>query len=225
LEAVIFDLDGTLLNRNASLIKFIDDQYERYKSELRLVDKEYYKNRFIELDCRGYVRKDRVYKQLLQELKITALAAEDLMEDYITNFKHSCVPFPNLHDVLDKLQRMEIKLGLISNGKGQFQLDNLIEMGIHDYFDTILISESVGLRKPDPRIFQKGLENLSVSAENSIFVGDHPEADVQAARNAGMIGVWKRDDYWGYAEADFIIDELRELLVIIEGGVNRYGRF
>jgi FMN phosphatase YigB (HAD superfamily) len=40
LEAVIFDLDGTLLNRNASLIKFIDDQYERYKSELRLVDKE-----------------------------------------------------------------------------------------------------------------------------------------------------------------------------------------
>lgn len=224
MEAVFFDLDGTLMDRNASLIKFIDDQYERYKNELRMVDKEIYKSRFIELDCRGYVWKDRVYKQLLQELKITGLEAENLLEDYVTNFKQSCVPFPNLHDVLDKLQRMGIKLGVISNGKGQFQRDNLIELGIHDYFDTVLISESVGLRKPDPRIFKKALENLSVSAENSIFVGDHPEADVQAARNAGMISVWMRDDYWGYAEADYIIDDLRELLVIIEEGVNRYGR-
>jgi putative hydrolase of the HAD superfamily len=48
--------------------------------------------------------------------------------------------------------------------------------------------------------------------------------DIPDARNAGMIGVWKRDDYWGYAEADYIIDDLRELLVIIEEGVNRYGR-
>lgn len=224
MEAVFFDLDGTLLDRNASLIKFIDDQYERYKNELRMVDKEFYKSRFIELDCRGYVWKDRVYKQLLQELKITGLEAENLLEDYATNFKQSCVPFPNLHDVLDKLQRMGIKLGVISNGKGQFQRDNLIELEIHDYFDTVLISESVGLRKPDPRIFKKALENLSVSAENSIFVGDHPEADVQAARNAGMISVWKRDDYWGFAEADYVIDDLKELLVIIEEGVNQYGR-
>jgi putative hydrolase of the HAD superfamily len=39
-----------------------------------------------------------------------------------------------------------------------------------------------------------------------------------------MIGVWKRDDYWGFAEADYVIDDLKELLVIIEEGVNRYGR-
>ncbi|WP_245804802.1 HAD family hydrolase [Halobacillus hunanensis] len=53
--------------------------------------------------------------------------------------------------------------------------------------------------------------------EESIFVGDHPEKDVQAAQRLGMKGVWKRDHHWaGDFQADYIIDDLAELLTIIK---------
>jgi len=216
IKAVFFDLDGTLLDRNASLVKFIDDQYERYIKELSLIDKHHFIKRFLELDYRGYVWKDRVYSQLLQEMKITELMWEELLKDYLVNFKHSSVPFRNVQKVLETLHQMGIKLGLISNGKRQFQRDNLNALGIAGYFDTILISEEVGLRKPDPMIFQMGLDHLSVSAAESIFVGDHPENDVKAARDAGMLGIWKRDEYWMEAEADFTINDLYEIVAIVQ---------
>ncbi len=224
IEAIFFDLDGTLLDRDASLVKFIEDQYNRFQPELSLIAKQRYKNRFIELDAHGYVWKDKVYRQLLQELNITSVITEELLEDYITNFKHSCIEFPNLHEVLRKLQQMGLKLGIISNGRSQFQLDNIKALGIEGYFDSILISEKVGLRKPDPLIFQKGLEELAVTASHSIFVGDHPENDVNASRRIGMIGIWKRDDYWNRVEADFIIEDLEELPGIISKGVVLLGR-
>lgn len=222
IEAVFFDLDGTLLNREASLVKFIEAQYDRFQSELSGIDKQVYKDRFIELDARGYVWKDKVYRQLLEEFSIAALTWEELLEDYIMNFKHSCTGFNKLLEVLGKLKQMNLKLGIISNGKDNFQMDNIKALGIEEYFDTILISEALGLRKPDSRIFQKGIETLGVSASSSIFVGDHPENDVAASKYAGMIGVWMRDDYWDSAEADFIIGELEELLKIIGKGAENH---
>ncbi|WLR55606.1 HAD family hydrolase [Mesobacillus subterraneus] len=220
IEAVFFDLDGTLLDRNASVVKFIEDQYDRFWSELSLIDKQRYKSRFIELDARGYVWKDKVYSQLLKEFSITDLKWEDLLEDYMTNFKHSCIGFPHLHEVLGNLQQMGVKLGLVSNGKTRFQMDNVKALGIEGFFDSILISEAVGYSKPDPRILQRARDELGVLAAHSIFVGDHPENDVVAARNIGMIGIWKRDDYWEEAAADFIIEDLKSLLsIILEGAV------
>lgn len=220
IKAVFFDLDGTLLNRNASLLNFIEGQYERYINKFSFINKQRFTDRFIELDCRGYVWKDQVYSQLLEELKITSLSWAELLEDYLLNFKKFCVPFPNLVEVLERLKGMGIKLGLISNGKGQFQMDNLKALGIAGYFDTILISETEGISKPDSRIFQKGLNNLGISPEESIFVGDHPENDVKAAQDTGMIAVWKRDNYWIETKADFIIDDLAELLDITGGTVD-----
>ncbi|MBT2643527.1 HAD-IA family hydrolase [Bacillus sp. ISL-41] len=218
MEAVFFDFDGTLLDREASLVKFIEEQYERYKPELNEIDKQLYIKRFIELDARGYVWKDKVYNQLLAEMNIAGVTWQKLLEDYITNFKHSCTGFQNLHEVLGKLKQMGLKMGMISNGKTHFQMANIKALDIEGYFDTILISEAVGLRKPDSQIFQKGLEALAVSASRSIFVGDHPENDVAASKRAGMMGIWKRDDYWHSAEADYTIEELEELFVIIQTG-------
>ncbi|MBT2659608.1 HAD family hydrolase [Bacillus sp. ISL-45] len=218
MEAVFFDFDGTLLDREASLVKFIEEQYERFKPELNKVDKQLYIKRFIELDARGYVWKDKVYSKLLIEMNIAGVTWQELLEDYITNFKHYCTGFQNLHDVLGELKQMGLKMGMISNGKTHFQMANIKALGIEGYFDTILISEAEGLRKPDSRIFQKGLDVLAVSASRSIFVGDHPENDVAASKRVGMMGIWKRDDYWYSAEADYTIEDLSELLKIVPKG-------
>lgn len=71
---------------------------------------------------------------------------------------------------------------MITNGFGQFQMDNLKSLQIEKYFDVILVSEWEGIKKPDPRIFNKALNILNVQPNEAIFVGDHPENDVLAAK-------------------------------------------
>jgi putative hydrolase of the HAD superfamily len=215
-KAVIFDLDGTLLNRDASIQKFIEYQYKRLQQWLSHIPKESYIARFIELDDRGYVWKDAVYQQMVKEFELIGITWEDLLEDYMNHFHKSCVPFPHLVWMLEELKRKSLKLGIITNGKGQFQMHSIKALGIEGYFDMILISEWEGISKPDPRLFQKAMDHLNVLPNESVFVGDHPINDIQAARNVGMKTIWKKDAIYQSANADFVIEELKEITNIIE---------
>jgi putative hydrolase of the HAD superfamily len=58
-------------------------------------------------------------------------------------------------------------------------------------------------------------EQLNVSANESLFVGDHPVNDMKAAQNVGRKAIWKKDPQWSTVEADFIIHDLAELGLII----------
>jgi putative hydrolase of the HAD superfamily len=84
--------------------------------------------------------------------------------------------------------------------------------------DVVLISESIGIRKPDPRIFAEALAQMGVSPASAMYVGDNPEADVVGARRSGLLAIWKRDRYWVEPEdADGVIDDLGELLPLVQG--------
>lgn len=211
IKAVLFDLDGTLLNRDESVKKFIYEQYERLLHTLGHIPKEQYCARFLELDNHGYVWKDKVYKQLVDEFNITKLTWEVLLQDYLNEFCNHCIPFPNLHNMLDELKNNNFKLGIITNGYGQFQRDNIKALQIEHYFDTILISEWEGMKKPHPEIFVKALKEIHVPPYEAVFIGDHPENDVKAAQHVGMTGIWKNDAQWNKVDADFIIDDLLEI--------------
>src|SRR6185312_7611570 len=77
--------------------------------------------------------------------------------------------------------------------------DALAEYGVDKLFDTIVISETVGLFKPDPAIFKLGLSNLGVDASESIFVGDRPDNDVKPAKALGMRTIrFKRGNQYVY---------------------------
>jgi len=216
IKAVLFDLDGTLLNRDASVKLFIERQYERLNKLLNSIPKEKYISRFIQLDKRGYVWKDKVYQQLVYEFNIETITWEALLQDYMNEFKHHCVPFPNLINLLEKLKTDHFVLGMITNGFGQFQMDNIKALEIEKFFDVILVSEWEGMKKPNPQLFMSALEKLHVLPYESIFLGDHPENDVKGAQDVGMKGIWKRDFQWDFVEADAIIDDLLELPAIID---------
>lgn len=211
IKAVLFDLDGTLLDRDSSLLKFVADQYRRYP-QLQTVDEQLFIQRFIALDNYGYVWKDRVYQQLINELSIQHIDWELLLNDYIEHFCDHCTGFPNLLSTIARLKRQNIKLALVSNGFGQFQYNNFKALHIEHFFDEVLISEWEGIRKPDPAIFNRALTKLEVLAEEAVFVGDHPENDIQASRNVGMKAVWKRNSQHDTVAADAVIDDLEELV-------------
>lgn len=217
IKAILFDLDGTLLDRDTSIQNFISNQYERLKPQLSKIPKKDYIMRFIELDCRGYVWKDKVYQSLVSEFEISTITWEELLSDYNRQFIYSCIPFPNLYQTLDTLLIQGYLLGIITNGLGVFQKRAIQGLGINRYFRTILISEVEGVRKPDVEIFMRASYNLNVTPHESVFIGDHPEVDILGARKAGMKSIWKRNPGWQEPQhADGIIDDLGEIPLLIK---------
>lgn len=215
-ESILFDLDGTLLDRGISIEQFIAAQYDRLANHLSHIPKLDYTARFVELDCHGHVWKDRVYQILVTEFEIGGMSWEALLDDYQTQFQFYCVPFSGLVEMLITLKQQGYLLGIITNGRGQFQDRAIDGLGIRDYFDTILISEIEQVRKPQPEIFHRAIDRLGVSAQASVFVGDNPEADILGAKSAKMRTIWKRNSHWlEPKEADAIIDELSEIPSII----------
>ncbi|WP_373544318.1 HAD family hydrolase [Chamaesiphon sp.] len=98
----------------------------------------------------------------------------------------------------------------------QFQALEIDGLGIHDYFDIMLISEVEQVRKPQPEIFQRALDRLGVAATDSVFVGDNPTADILGANSIEMWTMWKRNSHWlEPKEADVVIDELSEIPSIL----------
>ncbi|MCR8842084.1 HAD family hydrolase [Paenibacillus sp. SC116] len=218
IKAVIFDLDGTLLNRDRSLRLFVEEQYNRYAHQLTQVPKTVFVASFIALDQRGYVWKDKVYQQLIEEYQLHQLEWETMLADYIEHFPKFAVSFPNTVKILDWLKEQQIKMGMITNGFTHFQTANLESLKIRDYFDEILISQQEGTRKPEIEIFLRALKRLKVEPEEAMYVGDHPINDVQASIDVGMKGIWKRDKGYSHkVEADAVIEDLIQLREIIAG--------
>ncbi|MWC29668.1 HAD family hydrolase [Paenibacillus sp. MMS18-CY102] len=215
IQAILFDLDGTLLDRDASLVPFARDQYDRFP-QLQGVSQDAFVGKFVTLDCHGNVWKDKVYQQLLEDFGIQGLTWQALLDDYLASFQRHCIGFPNMKSVLAELKDSGIRMVLVSNGYGQFQYDNFMALGVSHLFDAVLISEWEGLRKPDPAIFKLALSKLGVEAGEALFVGDHPDHDIRASRELGMRAVWKQNDaqveLGTVVEADASIEDFTELL-------------
>jgi putative hydrolase of the HAD superfamily len=154
---------------------------------------------------------------MVTELEIGDVSWQELLDDYETQFQFHCIPFDFLFEVLNILKQQEYLLGIITNGLGKFQTRSIEGLKIKDYFDVILISEIEKVRKPQPEIFQRAIDRLGVSASNSVFIGDHPEADILGAKNVNMKTIWKHNSHWQQSEsADAIIDQLSEIPPIVE---------
>src|SRR4051794_7505224 len=141
IEAVVFDLDGTLLDRDASVVAFARHQHRRLLHRLAHVPEQAYVARFVALDEGGHVWKDEVYQRLAAEFAILDCAWSALLDDFLGHFHQHCVAFPNLLATLDALIGAGFALGIISNGRGEFQMATIRALGIEDCFSVITISE------------------------------------------------------------------------------------
>ena len=193
IEAVLFDLDGTLLDRRRSFEQFTRNQRERFAYCLQAVGEEEYVQILIELDCDGYAPRKSLFTGVAARFKLPSGLAETLLDDYRAGFPNACVLFSDAIQTLSLLRTSGLKLGLITNGSIRMQSRKLECLALSPLFDTTLISDAEGISKPDRQIFHRALERLHTKPAQAVFVGDHPEVDVAGARAAGMRAIWRRD--------------------------------
>ncbi|AOP62634.1 hypothetical protein DU202_01468 [Acinetobacter baumannii DU202] len=139
-------------------------------------------NRFIELDNNGSVWKDIVYSQLIKDFNIKKYDTSELLQSYINDFNKFSTAFENAPKTIQNLHAQGYTLGLVSNGKTPFQEKNFYALELTDYFSIIVISEAIGLRKPDPEIYLYTCNQLDCKPSDCIFIGDNPKADIEGAK-------------------------------------------
>lgn len=121
--------------------------------------------------------------------------------------------------VLARLKQ-KYQLALVSNFYGNIHVV-LEEFGLADYFSDIIESAVVGVRKPDPRIYEIGVEHLGLQASEVAVIGDSVKKDIVPAKRIGCKAYWLRGEGWtdepiDASPADVVISRLGELLDILD---------
>lgn len=126
-----------------------------------------------------------------RQLQIADTALGEELADTFTVVREELVqPFPGSVETLQALQARGIRMGLITNGRAEFQHAKLRRFELARYFDFILIEGEFGIGKPDPRVFQYGMEQLGASPEQVWMIGDDLEYDIRPAQELGLGTVW-----------------------------------
>lgn len=121
--------------------------------------------------------------------------------------------------LLQKLKMLSLKLAIVSNNYSSIkaEIDNL---GIFEYMDEIIISEEIGINKPDKRIMEITANKLNVSLHECIYIGDH-SFDILCAHDAGMKIIFMPISEYievpqFIGKPDYKVSDLREIYSIIE---------
>ena len=100
-------------------------------------------------------------------------------------------PMPRVYEILDMLRARGLWLALVSNAADNDNVQRIIDNhNLRPYFDPIVVSAAVGVRKPNPRIFDPVLREWNIPPAEIAMVGDTLGADILGARNVGMKSIW-----------------------------------
>ena len=106
-------------------------------------------------------------------------------------------PIPGIETVLNYLAKQNIRIAAISNAifSSNCMKHELHKHGLADYFEFVISSADIGIRKPDIRIFDLALNTLDLAPEDSWYIGDTWEADIVGANAANMQAVWFQQQF------------------------------
>jgi putative hydrolase of the HAD superfamily len=199
IKHVFFDLDHTLwdFEKNSDLTfqKLfkdyevgidVNDFLEVYKP-INLKYWRLYRDEKINKENLRYQRLkeafDAIYFEVSDEL-INLLAIKYI--EFLPLFSHL---FDDTFEILDYLKE-KYELHIITNGFEEVQLKKMKSSKIDHYFNQIITSESVGVKKPNPRVFEYAINVANATKENSIMIGDSLEADIEGALGFGIKAVY-----------------------------------
>ena len=129
------------------------------------------------------------FDRFVKEIGAAAKAAE-LNRAYTEHLATHADVIPGAEEALQELAEVATMIA-VSNGTESVERGRLKLSGFEKYFDDIFISETVGVSKPNPKIFQMAMRKLGIEHSDKVLVvGDSLSADIQGGVNAGLDTCW-----------------------------------
>ena len=199
-KAIFFDLGETLVTQNIEdnlvTIKALGKiskilPYRKSPAELFSIYKQGYKvneafrtMHHVEIPIQAWIV--QLLRQALGHEPEKALV-EEAIKIIVSARAENAVVFPDSKPLLEKLSKRRIKLGIISNVSSHgVAVEILRKVGLLEYFDRVVTSAFVGIRKPDPGIFLYALMQFKLQPRQAVIVGDSERHDVWGGRITGM---------------------------------------
>lgn len=221
---LFFDLDHTLWDFDKNAEETLSELFKLYNFENLGISSadtfissyEFNNKQLWSLYHNGQITKEELrisrFKNTFEELGIDSnLFPQQFEEDYIRLCPYKTNLFPHTHEILDYLKG-KYNLHLISNGFKEASLIKIEKSNLTPYFSTTVISEIIGIHKPNPLIFQYAVENAQTGISESVMIGDSLEADIQGAFNVGMDAIFFNPNKLEKPEnVKYSIESLKEL--------------
>ncbi|PSP86905.1 haloacid dehalogenase [Halobacteriales archaeon QS_4_69_34] len=195
LEAVVFDLDGTLCERRRPGSEVLAVAFEAVGVEPFFTLDEYH----AKLDAIGDTDSDvhrrvRCFEALATERSREPAVGRAVAEAYETERDYTDVRFcPGAEAALAALGE-RYPLALVTNGGPDTQRPKIGSLDLESRFEEIVFAGHETAAKPDPEPFEVALDALDIRPEEAIYVGNSLDHDIAGAHAAGMEACWVRGD-------------------------------
>ena len=199
IRTVIFDIDNTLYdfwktNRIAldAVSSYTQEQFgwtaDRFEDAYKEIQDEMLDRMGMTGSCRSRILR---FQGMLENAEIPIGAHPLRMYHlYWDTLLEAAVPEPGAAELLRQLKNRGLRIGIGTDMTAYMQYRKLEKLGMIDWVDFMVCSEEAGFEKPDPRFFARCLEKTGCTAAETLFIGDHPDKDVQGALHAGMKALW-----------------------------------
>ena len=195
---IFLDFDDTIIDTRLNAHTALAELYEHFDLGSRFSSfdafAEPYWRRNHEVWA-AYSRGEMTKEELIIErfrypLSLVGLGTPEFAFELSDYFLDACARKGELvegaRELLDYLRRRGYRLHMISNGFSEVQHRKMQSAGVEDYFDCVILSEAVGVNKPDPAIFAYALREAGCAAADAVMIGDNFDTDIRGAMAAGI---------------------------------------
>ena len=218
---IFFDLDHTLWDFQKNSALTFDFLLKKYQINIDLnkflniyipINFSYWKLYRDEKITKEFLRYNRL-KSSFEKLNISLSddVINKIADDYVISLPVNNFLIKDTILVLDYL-RNKYRLHIITNGFTEVQNKKIVNSQIKKYFHSIIDSETVGVKKPNIKIFDYALKISGARSKNSLMIGDNLEADILGALNAGFHAIHFNNNNETPHEHCLILNELKSLL-------------
>ena len=220
IKHIFFDLDHTLWDFETNSDIAFETIFKKYKVGVDLLKfLNYY--RPINQNYWKLYREEKITKEALRygrlkdafdtvKYSISDTLINNLATAYIDVLADNNSLFEGAHEILSHLQT-NYQLHIITNGFNEVQYKKIKNSGLQKYFTHIITSEEVGVKKPNPLIFNYALKKTNASSKEAIMIGDNWEADVMGAINNGFDAIYFNCENHAVAQNIKSINHLLEI--------------
>ncbi len=204
-SVVLFDLDDTLFAHAESVASGLAAHRAALAGELGAADAEAELVRWVELEELHYARylsgeldflgQRRERARSFVEpygIRLDDEAALAWFDGYLAEYERGWALHDDTLPTLDELERRipGVRFGLITNGDIDFQTRKLVAIELDVRLEHVIASGSLGIAKPDRRIFEHACSLFGVARSEAAYIGDRLHTDAIGAAEAGLTGVW-----------------------------------